>query len=159
MWVPDVGTLWRLWLKALNVPSLQDKQDAGHHQRDHEYRGGPVACVWAEMKAWKRAEHPVVGYWIHVGDLQLEEEGQLDWVPFKKDSGVALPQSGLGNYLTVQVPGCGYKELVHRQLWQDLSGAALPNRVEVHHRNHQYRDNRLVNLQVLPARFHRQLHR
>ena len=56
---------------------------------------GPVECVWAEMKAWKRAEHPVVGYWIHVGDVQLEEEGQLDWVPFKKDSGVALPLSGL----------------------------------------------------------------
>ena len=101
---------------------------------------GPVECVWAEMKAWKRAEHR---------DLQLEEEGQLDWVPFKKDSGVALPL----------VPGCGYKELVHRQLWQDLSGAALPKGVEVHHRNHQYRDNRLVNLQAVPTRFHRQMHR
>ena len=50
---------------------------------------GPVECVWGEMKAWKRAEHPVVGHWIHVGDLWLDEEGH--WQDL---SGAALPGSG-----------------------------------------------------------------
>ena len=27
---------------------------------------------------------PVVGYWVHAGDLQLQEDGQLDWVVFKE---------------------------------------------------------------------------
>ena len=40
-------------------------------------------CLSAEMRAWKMAGHLVVGYWVHVGDLQLQEDGQLDWVPFK----------------------------------------------------------------------------
>ena len=120
---------------------------------------GPRELVWAEMKAWKSAGLPVVGHWTHVGDLNLGEEGQLDWVAFKEKGIEPIPLSGLGNYVTVQVPGCGYKELVHRQLWQDLSGTALPKGVEVHHRNHQYSDNRLVNLQALPTQFHRRMHR
>ena len=62
-----------------------------------------MGCLSAEMRSWELAGHPVVGYWVHVGDLQLEEDGQLDWVPFKENSELALPLSGLGNYVTVHI--------------------------------------------------------
>lgn len=53
-------------------------------------------CLSAEMRAWKLAGHPVVGYWVHVGDLQ----------PTKWPVGLGLRVgrttiSGLGNYVTV----------------------------------------------------------
>ena len=74
------------------------------------------------------------------GQEWMEEGSKLDWMPFKEGKGkkngkeFALPLSELGNYASLQIPGDGYKELVHRQLWQDLNGVALPEGVEIHHR-------------------------
>ena len=43
---------------------------------------------------------------------------------------LCLPVAPLGAYSTVQLPGCGYKELFHRQLLQDLLGRQLPDNVD-----------------------------
>ena len=43
-----------------------------------------------------------------------------------------------------------YKELCHRQLYQDLAGNALPAGVEIHHRDGDPRNNRAQNLEAMP---------
>ena len=88
-----------------------------------------------EMKAWKLEGQPVVGWWVHVGDVETEEGSKLDWMPFKEGEGkkkgkeFALPLSELGNYVSLQIPGGGFIEL----------GVALPEGVETQHRNQQCR--------------------
>ena len=58
----------------------------------------------------------------------------VDWVPHRSDGKyVALCENG--NYFSLQLHRCGYKELCHRQLYQDLAGNALPAGVEIHHRD------------------------
>ena len=55
-----------------------------------------------------------------------------------------------GNYFSLQLHRCGYKELCHRQLYQDLAGNALPAGVEIHHRDGDPRNNRAQNLEAMP---------
>ena len=43
----------------------------------------------------------------------------------------SLHTSRLGEYNTLQMTGQGYKELVHRQLYQDLAGMQPPPKVEI----------------------------
>ena len=89
-----------------------------------------------EMRAWRRAGAMVVGHWCFAGSAQDLCGCRSDWVPAK---GAEFPEfrkvSSLGQYSTIQTTGAGYKELVHRQLYQDLISRRLPADVEVHHRD------------------------
>ena len=88
------------------------------------------------MRAWKLVEEPVVGHWTSVGSSEDLLACRSDWVPVVDRNGLplCLPVAPLGAYSTVQLPGCGYKELFHRQLLQDLLGRQLPGNVDVHNR-------------------------
>ena len=76
------------------------------------------------MRAWKRDGYPEVGYWMWTGEVDLAWEVDIDcksdWVPHGLN-GECLHTSRLGEYNTLQITGQGYKELVHRQLHQDLA--------------------------------------
>ena len=63
---------------------------------------------------------------------------------------MALCENGI--YVSLQLHRCGYKELYHRQLYQDLVGNALPAGVEIHHRDGDSRNNRAQNLEAMPLR-------
>lgn len=80
------------------------------------------------MRAWKRDGCPEVGYWMWTGEVDLAREVDIDcksdWVPH----GLNLHNRRLGEYNTFQITAQGYKELVHRQLYQDLAGMQLPQR-------------------------------
>ena len=62
----------------------------------------------------------------------------LDWIPVRDRGGLpeCLALSSLGQYMTLQLAGSGYKELVHRQLYQDLCQTELAEGVEIHHKDH-----------------------
>ena len=93
--------------------------------------------VWEEkiregflpMRAWKGDGYPEVGYWMWTGEVDLawevDVECKSDWVPHGLN-GECLHTSRLGEHNTFQMTGQGYKELVHRQLYQDLAGMQLP---------------------------------
>ena len=70
----------------------------------------------------------VVGHWTFVGGPQNFYECRSGWLPAK---GAEFPEflrvSRLLQYSTRQITGAGYKELVHRQLYQEAScGAKFP---------------------------------
>lgn len=52
----------------------------------------------------------------------------------------------------------GRKTTLHRAIMERHLGYRLPKSVHVHHRNHDKTDNRLENLEVMPARDHGLLH-
>ena len=58
-----------------------------------------------------------------------------------------------------QLPECGYKELFHRQPYQDLTNSELPERVNIHHKDGNPVNNMAKNLEPLPRSYHRRLHR
>ena len=91
-----------------------------------------------------------VGYWVHVGGMEGLHGCVVDWV---------APLSVSGQYVTTQVPRSGYKELFHRQLYQDLTNCELLARVEIHHVDGNPINNVSKNLEPLPQSFHRRLHR
>ena len=109
------------------------------------------------MRAWKRDGNPEVGFWLWTGEVDLAREVDIeckaDWVPHGL-MGECLHTSRLGEYSTIQMTGQGYKELVHRQLFQDLAGMKLPPKVEIHHRDENSRNNCCQNLQAIPTRAH-----
>ena len=82
------------------------------------------------MRAWKRDGYPEFGYWMWTGEVDIECNS--DWVPHGLN-GECLHTRRLGEYNALQMTGQGYKELVHRQLYQDLAGMQLPPKVEIHH--------------------------
>lgn len=61
--------------------------------------------------------------------------------------------------MTLQLTGYGYKELVHRQLYQDLYNRELPEGLEIHHIDHDPGNNRPRNLVAMLTRLCRRLHR
>ena len=65
--------------------------------------------------------------WVYVGKVEELHGCVVDWVAHNKD-GKPLPLSVSGQYVTIQVPKSGYKELFHRQLYQDLTNCELPPR-------------------------------
>ena len=110
------------------------------------------------MKAWKLVDETEVGYWVHVGGMAGLHGCVVDWVAHNRD-GKPLPLSVSGQYVTTQVPRSGYKELFHRQLYQDLTNCELLARVEIHHVDGNPINNVSKNLEPLPQSFHRRLHR
>ena len=54
---------------------------------------------------------------------EVDIECKSDWALHGLNGG-CLHTSRLGEYNTLQMTGQGYKELVHRQLYQDLAVAA-----------------------------------
>jgi len=119
---------------------------------------GPREVVWAKMKAWKLVDETECGYWVYVGKVEELHGCVVDWVAHNKD-GKPLPLSVSGQYVTIQVPKSGYKELFHRQLYQDLTNCELPPKVEIHHVDGNPVNNVIGNLQAVPQTFHRRLHR
>ena len=111
------------------------------------------------MRAWKLVEEPVVGHWTFVGASEDLLACRSDWVPVVDKNGLplCLPMAPLGAYSTVQLPGCGYKELFHRQVLQDLLGRQLPDNVDVHHRDGDKANNCGRNLEAMPRSYHRRL--
>ena len=116
--------------------------------------------VVVAMRAWKLVEEPVFGHWTFVGASEDLLACRSDWVPVVDKNGLplCLPVAPLGAYSTVQLPGCGYKELFHRQLLQDLLGRQLPDNVDVHHRDGDKANNCGRNLEAMPRSYHRRLH-
>lgn len=51
---------------------------------------------------------------------------------------------------TGQLYKCGYKELFHRQLYQDLTGSELPEGVDIHHKDGNPANNMAKNLEPMP---------
>jgi len=51
---------------------------------------------------------------------------------------------------TGQLHKCGYKELFHRQLYQDLTGSELPEGVDIHHQGGNPANNMAKNLEPMP---------
>ena len=51
---------------------------------------------------------------------------------------------------TGQLHKCGYKELFHRQLYQDLTGSELPEGVDIHHQDGNPANNMAKNLEPMP---------
>ena len=82
----------------------------------------------------------------------------VDWVPHRLN-GECLPLSANGEYVSVQLPERGYKELFHRQLYQDLTNSELPEGVNIRHKDGNPVNNMAKSLEPLPRSYHRQLHR
>ena len=101
------------------------------------------------MKAWRLIGERECGYWLHVGRKAEVHDSVVDGVPHRLD-GEYIPLSANGNYTSVQLPGCGYKELFHRQLYQDLTNSELPEGVDIHHKDGNPVNNMAKNLKPLP---------
>ena len=105
------------------------------------------------LRGWRRHGFPQVGWWIHVGRVQLD--GCLtDYVPINM-SGHLLPEYLRDRYWALNIPSTRYKENFHKQLWMDLNGLPVPHGRELHHINHNRWDNRSLNLELLRVEDHR----
>ena len=98
-------------------------------------------------------------YWVHVGHNIDGNEPFMrsDWVPCNK-FGQPVAITRLQNqYWIFHLPGSHKTVYFHRQIMIDVSrdGAALAGDVEIHHKNGDINDNKIVNLSVIGKRAHR----
>ena len=99
------------------------------------------------------------GFWVHVGHSMDRDvpHMQSDWVPCNARGDPIAATRFSNGYWSFHKPGSHATVYFHRQLVIDVvrGGRALPADIEIHHKNEDATNNKLVNLSMISKAAHR----